>query len=145
MRQALGNAFITNIVITFVVILIAVVISSLSYSKAFKVKNMIIETIEENGGFNNNTRTQIDENLSSVGYRINRNSVQNCEVGDRTQETALNTSNNYRYCVVEKRTIRGIQYRVTAYMYFDLPVIGNNMEFPIHGETRIFYDRDSFN
>ena len=46
MKEAIANAGIYNLVIIFVIILLAFFIGSLSYSKAFKVKNKIIEEIE---------------------------------------------------------------------------------------------------
>lgn len=139
MREALGNTFIINIVITIVVILIAVVISSLSYTKAFKVKNMIVSTIESNNGFTEAARKEIDANLKTMGYRINKNGIQTCDMSDMGDKSLTN-SNSYRYCVIEKTTSKGYYYRVTSYMYFDLPVIGNKMEFPVHGETKTFYN-----
>lgn len=143
MRQALGNAFIMNIVIAIVIVIILMVISSLSYSKAFKVKNMIISTIEENDGFNNKAESQIDANLAKMGYRINKNGIQNCPAENRC--TPMNTSASYRYCVYECKTSKGNYYRATSYMYFDIPIIGDKLEFPVHGETKTFYGAGAFN
>lgn len=47
MKEAISNAMIFNLIIVFVVILIMLFIGSLSYSKAFKVKNRIVEEIEK--------------------------------------------------------------------------------------------------
>lgn len=142
MREALGNTFIMNIVITIVVIIIAVVISSLSYTKAFKVKNMIVSTIESNNGFNDAARKEIDANLKTMGYRVNRNGIQSCEMDNMSgyDYKVLTNSNSYRYCVVQIKTSKGYYYRVASYMYFDIPIIGDKMEFPVHGETKTFYN-----
>ena len=43
MKEAISNAFLFNIVIVFVVVLIALFVGSLSYTKAYKVKNKIVE------------------------------------------------------------------------------------------------------
>ena len=53
MKEAIGNSFITIIVITFMSVLILILASSSSYSKAAKVRNRIIEMIENNQGYNN--------------------------------------------------------------------------------------------
>lgn len=146
MRQALGNAFIMNIVITIVIVIILMVISSLSYTKAFKVKNMIISTIEEENGFNNNAKNKIDANLAKMGYRINKNGIQTCNEDELPSScTPINNSASYRYCVYECKTSKGNYYRATSYMYFDIPVIGDKMEFPVHGETKTFYGEGAFN
>ncbi len=49
MNQAISNALLFNIVIVFVIVLIGFFVGSLSYSKASKVKNRIIEEIEKYG------------------------------------------------------------------------------------------------
>lgn len=146
MRQALGNAFIMNVVIVMVIVIILMVISSLSYTKAFKVKNMIVSAIEENNGFNNKAQEQIDANLAKMGYRINKNGIQTCDQSDLPSNcTPKNNSASYRYCVYSCSTSKGDYYRVTSYMYFDLPIIGDKMEFPVYGETKTFYGAGAFN
>ena len=143
MREALGNTFIVNVVLTIVIVIIAVVISSLSYTKAYKVKNMIINAIEENNGFTNDAKSEIEANLKTMGYRINRNGIQSCVIDNNSGETSLTDSNSYRYCVVQRNTTKGIYYRVTSYMYFDFPIIGDRLEFPVYGETKLFYRIDA--
>lgn len=146
MREALGNAFIMNIVITIVVIIIGVVVSSLAYTKAYKVKNMIISTIESHNGFDADARSEIDSTLLTMGYKVNKNGVQTCKLGSNDESgasntcEALTTSGSYRYCVYKCSTTKGTYYRATSYMYFDLPIIGGMLEFPVYGETKTFYD-----
>lgn len=140
MRQALGNTFVLNVVIVIVIIMMALIIGSLSYTKAFKVKNLIISTIEEHEKFDDVARSSIESSLAEMGYRINRNGVQRCKVDATSDETALTNSSSYRYCVVQRKTAKGVYYRVTSYMYFDFPIIGEKLEFPVYGETRMFYN-----
>ena len=145
MREALGNAFIMDIAIAIVIIIIGVVVSSFAYTKAFKVKNMIISTIEAHNGNIQTARDEIDANLSTMGYRINQNGINkgcNDDVDEKRHGkcTSLTTTGNYRYCIYKCTTSKGTYYRATSYMYFDLPVIGNNLEFPVYGETKIFYN-----
>ena len=47
MKEAISNAFVFNLVIVFVIILLAFFIGSIGYSKASKVKNRIVEEIEK--------------------------------------------------------------------------------------------------
>ena len=49
MKEAISNAFVFNLIIVFVIILIAFFVGSISYSKASKVKNRIVEVIEKEG------------------------------------------------------------------------------------------------
>lgn len=147
MREALGNAFIMNIVIVIVIILIGVVVSSLAYTKAYKVKNMIISAIDEHDGWNEKTREEVDQNLRAIGYKLNRNGVQTCK--DLTGNDPINRcrlsalGSDYHYCVYTCDTNKGSYYRVTSYMYFDLPIVSGILEFPVSGESKTFYNMNS--
>ena len=78
MNQAVGNTAIVNVVVVFVIIISGLFVGSLSYSKAYKVKNIIINAIEEHEGFDEETKAEIEETLTEMGYRINRNGQQKC-------------------------------------------------------------------
>ncbi len=139
MREALGNAAVVQIVIIFIVLFIFFFVGSLSYTKAFKVKNSIINSIEKYGGYsdslNSEVKQEINENLKSMGYQV-KNGTPRCK--ERNGVAAMTTQeNSYRYCVYEYKTERGTYYGVTAYMYFQIPLIGANVEIPIHGESKM--------
>lgn len=161
MKEAIANAGIFNLVIIFVIILIAFFIGSLSYSKAFKVKNKIIEEIEKDQayttGVNNSTEDRVEEWIGNIGYRVNtgntRNSV-NCPTvtgNGGEQGKLVNSDGDYQYCVYEFDTCTvksdkakcGKYYRVTAYMYFDIPILSGLLKIPVSGETMIFNEIDS--
>lgn len=142
MRESIGNTFVFNIVIIFVAIIIALLVGSLSYSKAFKVKNRIVSVIEKHETYDSGARNEIETALASIGYRVNPGGTQNCP--ERGGATAINAINsNYRYCIYEYDTGtsgKGRYYGVITYMHFDIPIIGQFIEFPIYGETKIIYD-----
>ena len=161
MKEAIANAGIFNLVIIFVIILIAFFIGSLSYSKAFKVKNKIIEEIEKDQayttGVDNSTEERVEEWIGNIGYRVNtgntRNSA-NCPTvtgNGGEQGKLVNSDGDYQYCVYEFDTCTtgsdkakcGKYYRVTAYMYFDIPIISGLLRIPVSGETMIFNEIDS--
>lgn len=140
MREAVGNTFIVGIIITFVIVFIVLFATSTSYTKAYKIKNRMIDIIESNGGVTAQTYTEIDEFLGSIGYRVNV-SGQSCPT--RHQGTLVNggRSSGYRYCIYEfgssgTNENRGSYYGVTAYMYFDVPVLSTLLEMPVYGETK---------
>ena len=151
MKEAVGNAGLTNFVIIFIIILLLFFIGSLSYSKAAKVKNRIIAEIEKDQAYDSETQKSIDEWLAKIGYRINYRPADNgCPPASRELEGAgasdVTKSNKYRYCVYEVDTCRnnsgdsvcGKYYRVIAYMYFDFPVIGQLIQVPVRGDTKTF-------
>lgn len=161
MKEAIANAGIFNLVIIFVIILIAFFIGSLSYSKAFKVKNKIIEEIEKDQeyttGVNNSTEDRVEEWIENIGYRVNTGNTRNSEgcptvTGNGGEQGKLvNSDGDYQYCVYEFDTCTaksdkakcGRYYRVTAYMYFDVPILNGLLRIPVSGETMIFNEIDS--
>ena len=161
MKEAIANAGVFNLIIIFVIVLLAFFIGSLSYSKAFKVKNKIIEEIEKDQGYtigtNNSTESRVEEWIGNIGYRVNtgnsRNTV-NCPTvtgNGGEQGKLVNTDGDYQYCVYEFDTCTarsdkakcGKYYRVTAYMYFDIPIISGLLKIPVSGETMIFNEINS--
>ena len=164
MKEAFGNSAITIIVITFMTILILILTTSSSYSKAAKVRNRIIEMIEENQGYGVNGngilnisefREKIDSELANYGYRINTSIVNMCptksgldpETGAPSQISDINIkiglNNKYQYCIYEFRTVKGVYYGVETYMYFDIPLV-DNLKLGIYGETKTLYDLTEF-
>lgn len=130
MREAVGNTFIVSIIITFVIVFIILFATSTSYTKAYKVKNKIIDIIEENNGVGAATYKEIDQFLGGIGYRVNE-TKRKCPNGGE------NPSSSYRYCIYPKSTSKGVYYVVTAYMYFDVPILSAILEMPVQGETKI--------
>lgn len=161
MKEAIGNAALFNIVIIFVAILIAFFVGSLSYTKAYKVKNKIVEEIEKEGEHSTtveqaenayaNAEDEIIDWLSNgndgtgIGYRHNTNGGQNNTTNCNGDGTLVNKVSDYEYCVYRHSTCNGdnegrcgVYYTVTAYMYFDVPIIDDLIKIPISGETMTF-------
>lgn len=138
MREAIGSSLLFNIVLTIVIIMIAFLIGSLAYSKAFKVKNRIIDIIVKNEDYNDAAKKEINDMLSEVGYRKQKlNSQTKCS------SDSLVDRGGYDYCVYRKTSSNNdgnYYYKVVTYMYFDIPVIGRLLTFPVSGETKVIYD-----
>lgn len=163
MKESISTAAVFNIMIVFISTLLLFLIGSISYSKAFKVKNKIIEEIERDKGYATTTEVAIEKWLQEIGYRRNTVGMKaGCKNGN------VNTKSSYRYCVYEKSTclsnnangnvqrgnivndenqdeVRncGTFYEVVAYMYFDIPIIGDLLEIPVSGETLTFKGWDN--
>lgn len=87
-----------------------------------------------------------------IGYRITQNGWSNCpEKIDNAKGKLINHDSNYEYCVYMINTCVdaqgkikndkdkcGIYYHVITYMYFDVPIVGDIIRIPLHGETRVF-------
>lgn len=129
MKAALGGGFLLNIVVVIVSIVMLLFVGVLAYSKASKIKNRIIETIENNNGYNQNTIDILNEDLKQAGYVTTRDPSY-CPGN-------LNTT-SYKYCVTEPiNSQNGKYYKVITYVHFDFPVIGSVLNIPVKGETKI--------
>lgn len=146
MKEAIGTSLVFSLMMVFISVMIAILIGSISYSKGFKVRNRIIDRIEEYKGFSTtgDVALKIEEDLKNVGYRI----VEDVDCADMeynggtVSSLTNNNFNYYNYCVYEYKTDRGNYYGVTVFIQFDIPLIGNYIKLPVYGETRIMYDKN---
>ena len=125
MREAIGNSYILNFIITFIIIFILIFVGTLTYTKAFKVKNKIIDTIEYNNGeltngnvLKSDVETTIREKLRLIGYRIDNSNTECSTAGRFANSTLISRGNDgYRYCIYTNSTSKGNYYSVVAYAY----------------------------
>lgn len=145
MKEAIGTSMVFNLMMIFIGILIVILLGSISYSKGFKIRNRIIDRIEEYSGFSTDAESDvkkaIESDLQAIGYRIVTDL--NCSgKGENENATLLTTDyNTYNYCVYQYDTGKGSYYGVTVFISFDIPLIGDYINIPIYGETRIIYDK----
>ena len=149
MKSAVGNSLLLYLVVIFSGIVILFFVGIISYSKAYRVKNRIVDVIEKHSGYDNNTELEINSSLKEMGYNItssnpcNSNSaVQNHMKNISDQYALKNTSQSgYNYCVYEiSNKSSGIAtkyYVVVTFVNFKFPIIGSLLNIPIYGETKI--------
>lgn len=152
MKESLGNAVIYNIVIVFVIVFIGLFVTSTTYSKGYKIKNRMIKIIEQdyqNGENETAMMSHIEDELSNLGYRISSGTCKTRTTSNNSLSVEKYSSKKYKVCFEKlQRTsssgsstsyaVNGVYYRVTAYMYLDIPLINQFAEFPIYGETKTF-------
>lgn len=147
MKEAFGNAFIMGLVITFIIIFMLFFATSTSYTKAFKVKNKIVEILEKHddilnessstsGRLRSDVEEEINAVLSDIGYRISP-TPNSCPTRNGVEAVTKSMTAHYEYCIYAYSTTKGTYYGVTAYMYYEIPVIGAKLRFPVYGETKI--------
>lgn len=149
MREAIGGTWLLGFVVLFIVLFSAYLAISINYTKAFRVKNQIINTIEENEGFTTSVEelsgktlddlkdsTKTEEKvyyyLKSIGYATTQIDENKCPNG----------SNDMRqggYCVHKVCTPQGAYYKVTSFIKIELPFIWKSFVIPINGETKVLY------
>ena len=168
MKEAIGGSYIFEIVIVFIALFSAFLVYSISYTKAFRVKNEIISLIEENQGYSSaNNESDIfllsDEQLIEDGsveaeaYRLIRNYGYKHDILEKRDDLCYMTGNNINtsygdnikgvmkpggYCLYKlcsrDETIN-TTYKVVTFIALEIPVINVVVKIPISGETRTIY------
>jgi len=137
MRDAFGGAFMINLWIIFLVIYISFMALALNYAKAFRVKNQIINYIEQYEGYENNEQVQnlIVAYLANANYYVSADS----DAITGLAEASDTWCHSYGYCItkVEAGDNRGVYYKVQTFMQIDFPFFNMHLTIPIKGETRI--------
>lgn len=143
MRDAFGGAFSIKLMLIFLILYVSFICVALNYARAFRVKNRIINIVEQYEGYCGSASTitkiesEINSYLNSTGYYIEESAVKKVK-GDCLNDmskgrgycvySSLNTSDN-------SCTTRNI-YTVETYMIFTIPIINVHFPIVIKGETR---------
>ena len=154
MKESIGGVTLFNIVIVFVLLFAGYISMSINYSKAYNVKNEIINIIKNQGGVCTsrtpsnsdicyNFAEQITDYFREASYR----STGECESGwvgfDREGQIDYDNS---AFCVKAVRANtnselpNALYYQVKVFYQLDLPVINRFFEFSIYGETGRIYE-----
>ena len=169
MREAIGATWIMGIVIVFVALFSGYLAFSINYSKAFRVKNGIVERIEKHNGFYSEPVTgtveDIDEFIREISYGAHGDCYKT--VSQKAAESGLNSVkyvgctgttciahveegilNDYCIQKVTSRTqsdqLTTAYYKVYVFFSIDMPLIQNlNYLFVTTGETKsLSYPKD---
>ncbi len=160
MKGAIGNAFILNMVITFIIIFFSLLIGSMAYSKAYKTKNYLLNSIEnikqddvtisflQKKSSKEKWEEMVNPYLGQIGYNIATEANKCPNKEENGYKIMKNTSvGDYEYCIYtrnitnvgESKTVATrYNYMVLVYMKFDLPIIGEYVKIPITGETKTY-------
>lgn len=163
MREAIGASWIMGIVLTFIALFSGYLAFSINYSKAFRVKDGIIERLEKHNGPNggNGGKGSIDDInafLTEIGY----NSKGDCKkvFGDTGLDyigvtddyvTSNPESGTYNYCIQrvtaynQNGQLRAAYYKVVVFFSLSIPIIDLSSSFHVSGETiNIYYPEDDW-
>lgn len=140
MKDAVGGSLLLNLVVIFTSIVILFFVGIIAYSKAYRVKNRIIEVIERYETFDERGIKELKTELLRVGYRTATSDQIKSKCGEDSlsYNTDLNKNADFLYCVYDKNnSTSGEAYEVVTYVRFDFPVIGDFLMFPVKGETKV--------
>ena len=173
MRESIGGTWLFSIVVLFIALFAAFLAYSISYTRAFNVKNEIINYIERNEGFvtyapgdrgcqdsdikncsiddllkSDNVEANILGTIKKAGYNYTAASGLDCTtVGHANPKTQEGGYCLTKYCKSDSDRDRQyyVYYKVTTFIAIKLPVVNIVMNVPISGETKsIYYDQNSY-
>ena len=130
MKEAHGDIFLLYIVMFFLVLIVTFTAIIANIAFRFRVKNGIINIIEQADYANNQTEAQTlaDEYAARVHYQY------------AGTFTCSGYSSGYGYCIEESSTYNNqVTYKVTVYLDISLPIFDVlPISIPIGGETKTF-------
>lgn len=143
MRESFGGAFMIKLLLVFIVIYISFMAIAVNYAKTFRVKNNIINILEQNQYNSNNSasintiRTKIEEYVKNVPYTIDLKEERN---DLRNQCNNVGQQYMHGVCITpQQRDQKKAYYKVTVYISLDLPFFEIHMTVPVSGETKTIY------
>ncbi len=139
MKEAVGGTFMIYVLLIFLAVYITFVAVALNYAKAFRVKNSVIDIIEQNEGMTDDelndinksgdTITKIEDRLKDYNYYV---TLSNSYLDKYNDYTCFDRG----YCISKMGDDREY-YRVVTFVQLSIPFIDFNITIPIRGETRV--------
>ena len=154
MKESIGYTFTLNLMIVFILLTFAIIMAIMSYSKAFKINNRIMNEIEKCEGFNTCTVSELNRILDSYGY--SKGSIECPERDGVSGISELDGLNQYELCVYYDDNINNeifnsninnkpkYRYGVLTYYHVDLPLI-SAFKLPVYTRTHWIYDFNADN
>lgn len=149
MRDAIGQVFALQVILAFVILVNGYMAYSVNYTRAFRVKNQIIDIIEQyEGPYNDEALEKINAYIRQTTYN-----VQNEQMLEYQNDNRNASCPGYNgWCYVEHEVSvddadgerRGKYYTVVTFVNIDIPVINNIIGLgnflQVVGETRTIYE-----
>lgn len=160
MKEAIGGTAIFQIVIVFILLFTGFMCLSINRSKAFNVKDKIIQTIQAYNGLTDEAREDIAEYLRESSYRTTgRQPEKEIFNGKAREYDCYGRDGNSNlsdpvFCVLpvpveDDACSEGMEcfnelpsmayYRVVVFYQLDLPVFHDFFNFKVVGDTKILY------
>lgn len=148
MKESIGGVVNIMFIGVFLLVVSAYLALSVSYNKAFRVKNKIIKIIEQNDGLTADARTEISNQMRQIRYNQNNDFQMKCGT-DVNGSKIYNYECNGGYCVAwvpSDDELNSGYYRVATSILIDIPILkkisGINI-FTVAGDTITIYpDKD---
>ena len=148
MRDAIGQVFALQVILIFVMLINGYMAYSVNYARAFRVKNHIVNIIEQYEGVNNQyALEEIEDYVAKMNYDVDNQQLAKfyndnpgavcsfatgwCCVPHEVSSTGADEDKN------------GVYYTVVTFVSIDIPVVKNILGLgsflQVVGETRTIY------
>lgn len=137
MKEGMGGTFMIYVLLVFLAVYITFLAVAFNYARAFRVKNKVIDIIEQNEGMDfvdnsdSSTLGQIESYLGQVSYVVAGIDRNDCPL---TEYEYINDERGY--CIDEVTGTNGKYYRVKTFIKLEIPFLDLGFTIPVKGETR---------
>ncbi len=149
MRDAIGGVFSLQIILAFVLLISGYMAYSVNYTRAFRVKNKIVNIIEEQEGYTTDAEDQIAKYITDMRYTVPVQTVNSLKAKNEN----WNCRETKGYCILEKTAVKKEDtpddsyalkyYEVVTFVNIDIPVLNKFLPLSnllqVKGETRSIY------
>lgn len=156
MKEAIGQTISLQVILVFMVFLNAFLAFSVNYTKAFRVKNKVINELEQNEGLNTTAKTNIKDYITNVGYNVSNKT-------GRTEDNKgtcfhgvcitphcagkIGTNKNSDSCTADSKNDVSnyrVYYTVKTYININIPIINQILNqdiaiLKVQGDTATVY------
>lgn len=137
MREATGSTAIFKIVLIFTFIFVGFIAVAIIYNKAFKMKNESLRIIEKNEGTTTAAIETLNSYLKTNGYNAKGKCTANeWGITDLNTNKLIQTNNRSYYCISYYTRHEKIYYNVKLFFKFNLPIIGDIVDYEVRGQTK---------
>lgn len=136
MRDAFGGTMMIELLMIFIVVVVAFTAVLVNVAKTFRIKNEVINIIEQthyNGGY---SLDEVDTYIINAGYQTIES--------DSLYNTCISNSGNWGdkgYCITPIKSESSsytTYYKVTVYVSVSFPFFDGQWTLPISGETKSY-------
>ena len=149
MRDAIGQVFALQVILAFVLLINGYMAYSVNYTRAFRVKNQIVNIIEQyEGPDNDEAMAKIASYVDDMAYRVPQTLVNNFR-SRYSSEGDVSCQDGWCYIAHDVSVDgadgerNGTYYSVVTFVNIDIPVINNLIGLgnflSVSGETRTIY------
>ena len=145
MRDAIGQVYALQVILAFVLLINGYMAYSVNYSRAFRVKNQIINIVEQyESPENDEGKTKIKQYVQQMNYEVS-----NQLINEKRSEGFTCFQEGWCYKATNVSTAsadgdrNGTYYTIVTFVNIDIPVINNLIGLgnflQVSGETRTIY------